>query len=190
MRLKLELPQWLHGRTIVAALLVAAILHIALTLGSVHVSARRGFDAASTGLPINRMQTLPPIGIDTQFVPFQTPDMRYAVCRFDAVDGSILVRASLPGLGWSLSLHSSRGDNFFVISGQDGRRTDLSLLLVPQTDEFVPLPREASGAQSMSQIPLPERDGLVIIRGPLHSTAYRAEVEAELARASCVLRRR
>jgi uncharacterized membrane protein len=187
--MRLRIPGWIHGRTIVVALFVGAMLHIVVTLWSAKVSASRAFDAVAARLPVNKMQVLPPVTAATQLYPFQAPDMRYAVCRFDATDGAIVVRASLPGLGWSLSLHSATGENFFVVAGQDGKRTELALLLVPQTDEFVPLPRDAVGQQNLAQITLPNRGGLAILRGPMQSPAYRAEIEAELAKGSCSQRR-
>jgi len=187
--MRLKLPGWIHGRTIAGALIIGAMLHIVVTLWSAKVSASRAFDAVAARLQVNRMQVLPPVTASTQLYPFQAPDMRYAVCRFDATDGAIIVRASLPGLGWSLSLHSAAGENFFVVAGQDGKRTDLALLLVPQTDEFVPLPRDAAGQQNLAQVTLPNRQGLAILRGPMQSPAYRAEVEAELAKANCSQRR-
>ncbi|MFZ4808926.1 MAG: DUF1254 domain-containing protein [Hyphomicrobiaceae bacterium] len=190
MRLTLKPPSWLHGRTLVAAVIVGAMVHIVVTLTAAHRSARAAFDAVARQLPVNQMKLLPATSAANQLLPFQSPDMRYVVCRFDAGDGSITVKASLPGLGWSLSLHNADGGNFFVVTGQEGRRTELALLLVPQGDEFVPLPREAVGAQSLAQVPITQREGLAIVRGPLTSPAYRAEVEAELAKAACAHRKR
>lgn len=190
MRVRLARPSWLDGRTIVGALIVGAILHLAMTLSWAHVSATAPYDRLAEGLPMNRMQVMPPVTATRQLLPFQSPDLRVAICRFDATDGPIAVRASLPGVGWSLSLHGERGENFFVVTGQESRRTELALLLVPQGDEFVPLPNDAVGPQALAQVPLEHRRGLAFLRGPVPGPAYRAEVEAELARASCTLRTR
>jgi uncharacterized membrane protein len=188
--MRVKLPGWLHARTFVAALLVGSILHIASTLFSAHLASRRAYAAVADKLPVNQMQVLPPATASMQAMPFQSPDMRYAACRFDASEGPVAVKVALPGLGWSVALHSDQGDNFFLLTGQEGRRTELSLLLVPQGDEFVPLPRDVTAVQNLSQVNLPTREGLVIIRGPLPAVAYRAEVEAELSRATCQLRKR
>lgn len=189
-RLNLRIPGWLHARTIVAALLLGAVVHIATTLLWARMSATKAFDAIALKLPPNRMTVLSPTTANDQLLPFQSPDMRYAICRFDARDGSVAVKATLPGPGWSLSLHSADGDNFFVVTGQDGRKTELSLLLVPQSDEFIPVPRDVSGTQAVSQIALSNPEGLIMVRGPIPAAAYRFAVETELLRASCVLRKR
>ena len=190
MRLKLKRPSWLEGRTIVGALIVGALLHIVATLSWANLTASRAYETLAAPLPVNRMLVTQPVTAARQMLPFQTPDLRVAACRYDTTDGPIAIRASLPGLGWSLSLHGERGDNFFVVMGQEGRRTELALLLVPQGEEFVPLPGDAVGPQAMAQVPLQQHRGIAFLRGPVRGPAYRAEVEAELARASCTLRTR
>lgn len=187
--MRVKVPGWLHGRTLVAAIIIGAILHIASTLISAHFAGRQAFTALADTLPLNQMKVLPGATAE-QVMPFQSPDMRYAACRYDASEGPVAVKAALPGLGWAISLHSADGDNFFLLTGQEGRRTELSLLLVPQGDEFVPLPRDVSAVQNLAQVNLPTRQGLIMIRAPLPAAAYRAEVEADLARATCQLRKR
>ena len=88
--------------------------------------------------------------------------------------------------GWTLSLHTPQGDNFYVMPAQQLRRNEVSLTLVPGADrlnDFGPAPRRLSSQET--QIASPSWEGLVIVRAPLKGLAWRAETEAALQRAAC-----
>lgn len=178
-------------RTTLAALLTGAILHLCTTFVLARVGATQPFANLARDLPVNEMKLLPIATPKTQMLPFEPADVLSAGCAFDATAGPVVVRVTLPGAGWTLSFYSPSGSNFYTIAGQDGRRTDVALLLVPAGDEFVPIPFDPTGQQQrLLQVTLPAKIGVALVRAPLPSQAWRSEVEADLRLASCALRRK
>jgi uncharacterized membrane protein len=185
----LRLPRLVlaNTRVIIAALITGALLHILVTLAAARGGSRVAVDRlGERAAALNTMQVMPAVTAQSQVLPFQSADIRYAICRFDAHDGPITVRASLPGPGWTFALFAANGDNFYTVSGQSGRRIDLSLLLLPSGDEFVPVPRDSLGTQGRLSIQLPGYTGLMVLQAASQGLAYRAETEAELQRAQCI----
>ena len=176
-------------RTIVAGLLAAGIVHILLTFAWPSLRGQQAFAGFRTTMPVNQMRLLPPTSTKTQVLPFQAPDMRYALCRFDASDSAIVARASLPEPGWTFSIHGPTGETIYVITGQEQRRTDVALLLIPPGDRFLGVLPEARLGSGLSQLQLPIKEGIIILRAPNKGPAYNAEVDAELIKASCLARR-
>jgi uncharacterized membrane protein len=181
----------LNWRVIAAALIAAAILHILVTLAAPRLTTASAIERLDAALPLNKMQVLAPIAPNNQPLPFLGPDGRYAMCRFDTSAAPVGIKASLPEPGWTLALYSKDGDNFYVAAGQPGTRTDLSILLVTSDERFMGLTPEARGLSTDKQVSLPisAHHGVAVLRAPDRGPAYRAEVEAELKRASCAVER-
>ncbi len=184
-----KLPKWLAEvgwRTVIGAALLGGILHILATLAVPFFTTTTAFARLRDTLPANRMVLLPPSAPGKQPLPFLTPDALYAMCRFDVSVDSLAVTAAMAHAGWTLSMHTPAGDNFYVMPAQQLRRNEVSLLVVPAAStfsEFATTPRRISATDS--QIPSPTYEGLVIVRAPLKGLAWRAEAEALLRRASC-----
>jgi uncharacterized membrane protein len=177
-------------RTIVAGLLAAGIVHILLTFAWPAWHARQALAGLrALNMPVNQMRLLPPTSAKTQVLPFQAPDMRYAICKFNASDAAIVAKASLPEPGWSFSIHSPTGETVYVITGQEQRRTDIALLLLPPGDRFLGVLPEARLGSGLSQLQLAINEGIIMLRAPSKGPAYNAEVDAELVKASCLARR-
>jgi uncharacterized membrane protein len=184
-----KLPRWLSEvgwRTVIGAALLGGIIHIITTLAVPFISSTTAFAKLRDTLPVNRMVILPPPAPGKQPLPFLTPDALYAICRYDVSVDSLAVTAAVIHAGWTLSMHTPQGDNFYVMPAQQLRGGGVSLLLVPGAErlsEFASTPRRVSGTES--QIPSPTWEGLVIVRAPLKGLAWRAEAEAALRRATC-----
>ena len=86
-------------------------------------------------------------------------------------------------------MHNGAGDSIYVVTGQDQRRTDIAVLLLPPGDQFVGVLPEARLAAGLAQISMPGAEGIVLIRAPDKGVAYQAELLAELAKATCTPKR-
>lgn len=182
----LRLVKW---RLVVAALLSVGILHILATLATPSLTAASAFARLKTQLPANKMVVLEPLSPEKQMLPFLPADSRYAMCRFDMAKGPVSVAASLPDAGWSLALYTPEGDSFYVATGAQGQRTDLSVLLVSTDDRFMGLTPEARGvpADRIASVPVAARQGLAVVRAPDRGFAYKAMTESLLKLANCAL---
>ena len=140
---------------------------------------------------MNRMVVLPPPAPGKQPLPYLAPDALYAMCRYDVSVDSLVVTVAMADVGWTLSLHTPQGDNFYVMPAQPQRRADVSLTVVPGLDrlgDFVAAPRRPTTQET--QIPSPSWEGLATARAPLKGVAWRTETEALLHRATCTPVRR
>lgn len=180
-------PRWtreIGWRTLAAALLVGGIVHISATLALPVIGPNGAFERVRDVLPANRMVLLPAPVPGKQLLPFMMPDALYAMCRFDVRQGPLNVTAALTEPGWSLSLHTPQGDNFYVMPAQQSRRSEVSLVLVSGADRAGDTAATRRGIVD-GQIAAPTNEGLVVVRAPLKGLAWRAEAEAALRRANC-----
>ena len=181
----LSLPR-ISWRIAAIAVISLSILHILATLAAPSLTTTTAY-ARLKQLQANTMHVLPPLAPDTQPLPFLGADARYALCRFEAARTPVALKVSLPGKGWTLALYSNEGDNFYVAAGADGRRTDLSLLLVTSDERFTGVSPEARGqtGERQTTLPITTSQGIAVLRAPDRGIAYRSRDEAELKRAVC-----
>jgi uncharacterized membrane protein len=188
------LPRWLSElgwRTVIGALLLGGIIHILATLAVPYAGTTTAFARLRESLPANRMVLLPPPAPGKEVLPFLTPDAVYAMCRYDLSTESLVVRVAMAHTGWTLSMHTPQGENFYVMPSQALRRNEITLTVVPAVDrshEFLPTPRRVGAADS--DIASPSTEGVVMVRAPLKGLSWRGETEAYLRRATCTPVRR
>jgi len=184
-----KLPKWLSEvgwRTVVGGALLGGIVHILFTLAVPFISKGHAYAKLRDALPANRMVVLPPPAPGREPLPFLTPDALYAMCRFDISVETLAVNVTMAHAGWTLSLHTPQGDNFYVMPAQQLRGSEIAITVVPEPDrsgEFIPTPRRI-GAQG-DQISSPSTEGIVMVRAPLKGLSWRAQTEAALRQASC-----
>jgi uncharacterized membrane protein len=184
-RLLQRLPR-INPRIAAIAVIALSILHIVVTLATPSITATTAY-ARLQSMPLNAMQILAAPGPESQILPFLGADARYAICRFDTTRSPVALKASLPGKGWTLALYSHEGDNFYVASGSEGKRTDLSINLVSSDERFTGVSPEARGLAGDSQttVPVASRRGIAVVRAPDRGLAYQGRDESELRRAAC-----
>lgn len=174
-------------RLALAALCAMGILHIGVTLTAPVFSDATAYARLEPILPINTMQVLPPVTPDAQPLPFLTPDVRYAMCRYDSTGGPVTVTAVLPGRGWSLALHTPDGDNVYAATGRNDRSITLRLRIIPTGQRFFGASPEAFGRPrpTARTQTVESTRGIAIIRAPDKGQAYQHIIEAGLTRAAC-----
>lgn len=188
------IPSWLRSislYTVVLAIVAGAIIHISATLLLPQLARASAFQRLSESLPVNRMRVLRPADASSQPIPYLGPDIRLAVCHYDVSDGPVAVTAALPDKGWSLGLYSPAGDNFYVLPAQEQRAGSITLTLIAKGERsfsLLSLGRPAA-VQSISQIEVPAGTGFIVIRAPVRGRAFTGEIEANLNRATCEVRR-
>jgi uncharacterized membrane protein len=177
-------------RLIAIGAALAGIVHICATFAMPSLTGASTFRRYAAALPLNRIDVLPPVAPSNQPLPFMAPDARYAVCRFDTSTGPVMVSLGLPDAGWVLALYTLDGDNFYHVTGQAGRQSILSLMLVPPSDQVIGSAAEAHPASPAgAPVTVAARQGLLFIRAPERGAAHRHEIEAELRKARCAPRR-
>lgn len=180
---------WLGGglvTTLLCGLVAAGIVHILATFATPELLRPHAYDRIAEHLPANSLVVFGQPGPDSQLIPYQEPDMGFAICHYDVGDGPVGAQVELPGSGWTLALYAPDGANFYVLPGRDQRITTINAVLLPAGDEVaLPPVIQRPRAAAPTYIQVPARTGLLVVRGPVRGESYRAEVEAALSRASC-----
>lgn len=172
-------------RSVLCGLVAAGIVHIGATLATPYMIGPGPYQRIAEHLPVNSMMITGAPTPQVQLLPYQEADMVFALCSYDASRAPVVVRAVLPGSGWTLSLYSPAGENFYFMPGQDQRVSEINALLIAGNDETILPADPRAGSSRLTSVRLPAPVGLLVIRAPLKGESFRAEVEAALARASC-----
>jgi uncharacterized membrane protein len=179
----------LDWRWMCFALCGTAVVHIIATLIPAYYSTNSAYYRLSEGLPANTFLVLPAARPGAQVIPFQQPDTRYAVCRYDTASGPVVLDAVLPAAGWTLSIHSADGSSLYEAPGRAEGATTVSLLLKPPGGYFLGLSvGDQDTPDDHSKVELPHTTGLIVIRGPLGGMAYAHHTEKIISSAVCALR--
>lgn len=171
---------------LVAALIAAGIVHICTVFALPYFYRTDAYSRLARTLPGNSFVILPQALPKAQVLPYQLPDSRYAICRFDVGESAITVSAVLAEPGWTLSAYTQDGESFYAMPANEQRRTTVSLVILPPGDRFLgPLAELRAVDPSTSQVTAPSRRGLIVIQAPLKGRTYTAEIEQSLTQASC-----
>jgi uncharacterized membrane protein len=179
----------------VVGLVLAAIVHISYVLAAPHVTARTAWRQLAPQLTLHQMRVLPPIRPGAQPLPFMTPDVRYAMCRFDLAAGPLQVRTRLLDASWLVMLFTAQGENFSTFASADLQKPELEMTVQPLTEQsllqsvqtfLTRTQKETRGPRDPGLvITSPAKEGLVVVRAPVMGVAFVKEVEQALASATC-----
>lgn len=175
-----------HWRLLLSAFTAGAIIHIWTTLTTVPSEDSPAYQQLVAELPVNKIAYLPEVTPETQKLPFMMPDVRYAICPFDATNGPIRINAAIPAPGWSLSLHTPNGENFLYVQGTDDRATNVNILLrAPGTVIEAKNISEIQPSRQTPEFKLTHAIGVAIYSAPIGAFAYRRMADEQLNSFRC-----
>lgn len=182
--------RWLRAlgwHTFLTAIVLGIVVHILVVLLLPEVSQSSAYRRLAKTLPVNQIQILPPVSPDNQPLPFMSPDMRYAACRFDLSAGPVAVSANVIDTSWMLALYSVDGANVSTISGATLQSGRVSFVLVPDGDRLYSgiLGGRGTAIARSTKVKFPSKLGMLIISVPHQGTAYAASNAAALRQANC-----
>lgn len=186
MNLVLRTLSAVNWRLVVAALFGIGILHILATLAAPSVAIATAFDRLSTVLTTNRMVVMPEVAPGSQPLPFMSPSLRYAMCRFDTKAHPVEVVADLGNPGASLTIYAPHGETLYAsVAASELPRQRIRIL--PPDDRFLGLTPEARGVASKAAptATITATIGIAIVAVPEGSPAYRGETARALDSARC-----
>lgn len=129
------------------------IMHKVLSTAPVELGARSAAQAEATVY-------FPPMTDATQRrIVLPSPDLLYAVCRFDVSQAPLRIRADpkLPGY-WSVALYAANSDNFLVVNDRQLASKPLDLVVVGKGARPANLPA------GVRVVVAPTARGLVLMR--------------------------
>lgn len=183
--------RWLYRVT--ATALVALVAHLAYVLFAPAPKLDQIMTAFRDTAGVNRFRVLT-AEETARLLPLEGPALVHAVCAFDIAARP--VRAVLPIVSdyWSLSVVTADGRNAYLLNDRQAGVQSLSLVLRLKPEGAAPatapegLEETAIDPRSTANqifIDLAEPRGVVVLRALPRFPAWRAQVEAELARSVC-----
>ena len=174
-----------NWRIVAAALFGTGILHILATLAAPHLATATAYDRLESVLPANTMIVLPQIASGAQPLPFMSPALRYAMCRYDTTSGPVALSVELRETGSSLTVYSAEGEAVYTAAQSEVPQH--RLLIVPADGRFLGLTPEARGQQrsEILSASLAANRGIAVFAVPDRGASYRSAAEAQLAAATC-----
>lgn len=171
---------------VLIAVVLAGIIHIAAVLALPYLAPENAWARLVPLGPANTMIELPAPSPGHQALPLETPDMRYAFCRFDLAKGPVSLTAAIPDDLWLIAFYTPQGDNFYTVSGADIKNGRINLVIAEETQD-VPeaspdAPEEADEAVVVKS---PVKQGIALIRAPLAGPSYASRAEESLKATYC-----
>ena len=147
--------RWLLALLVFAA--TAALGHfVVLQAIPARIMATAQAKMAERGVPLHQWAASPRMSPQTQTIVRPSPDLFYALCRFDTSEGPVRLSAPLGETYGSLSVFDSRTNNVFVTSLQAGSGFDEVVVHAPGE-------RPATFGEGKETVEL-EGPGLALIR--------------------------
>lgn len=148
-----------------AALIVAGLVHIVTLLALPHVATRDAYARIARVAQTNRFTPLPQPAPGAELLQMQDPAVARSVCRYDVNGGPVRVRADIAGLDGllTLSFHDRRGASFYATTDRGGLRgrIDVVLLTQAQLEAVEALDPEDETPQELRLL-APTREGFVL----------------------------
>jgi uncharacterized membrane protein len=177
---------WMSWMFATGCLFAAGVAHIVTVFALPLIGATSAFERLRPQLPVNAMTVLAPAAPGGTHIPFLSPDVRYAMCRYDLSGGPVVVSATLPEAGWTLAIHAPDGENFYLVPGQEQRRTEIAFTITRSNERsLIAAPGVRRNDVDATQVTSPRPEGLVVLRAPVRGLAFRDETETILKTATC-----
>ena len=180
---RFPLPSW---GTVLAGLIVAGAIHIAVVLGVPQLATNNAWTRLHGIGKEHEIKLLPVAAPDAQTLPMMSPDIRYAICRYDLTKAPLRVSTPLPDGTWTIAFYTPLGDNFYTIRGSDIRRDQVQVVVYGQNQEIIEPPDDAQAIpENEIVVRAQEAKGLIVIHAPIRSRVFADLTDEQLRKARC-----
>lgn len=167
-----------------AGLVTGGIIHLLTVFGIPWLAENDAWNRLKSQMPSN---TLAVYDEKSKFsLPFASPDVVHAYCLFDISERNVVVTSPLQDGPWSIAVSTRSGENFYVITGADAKKSEIRIIIIPRDR----LAQEASTekteeGEDQNIIVSPTATGIVAIRAPLRGESFRVPTVEALNQARC-----
>ena len=169
---------------VIGGLIAGGIIHLLAVLGIPALAERDAWSRLSQVLKPNTLVVAD--GKNGVALPFSPPDVIAAYCLFDISERNVIVRAPLSDTAWSLAVSSQAGENFYLVTGADIKKSEARLILIrrDRLAEETATDKTDEG-EDQNIVVSPSEKGFIVIRAPLQGESFRAQALSDLKNARC-----
>ncbi len=171
---------------VIGGLVAGGVIHILCVLGIPALAERDAWSRLSAAMKPNTLFVSE--GENAAELPFTSPEVITAYCLYDISEHNVIVRSPLSDRPWSLAVSTPSGENFYLVTGANSRKSEARLLLIRRdrlAEETATENTEEGDDQNI--VVSPSETGFIVIRAPLQGESYRAQALSELKKARCDL---
>ena len=169
---------------VIGGLVAGGIIHILCVLGIPALAERDAWSRLSAAMKPNTLVVSD--GKGGVALPFSPPDVISAYCLFDISQHNVIVRSPLSDASWSLAVSTQGGENFYLVTGADIKKSEARLILIRRdrlAEESATEKTEEGEDQNI--VVSPSETGFIVIRAPLQGESFRAQALNDLKKARC-----
>ncbi len=163
---------------IAATVLFAAIGHVATVLLSQFTLQSQAITRITGERPLNTLGMIAPVGAQSMFVSFASPDISYGYCAYDISLRPLRIKVGLPPTYWSLAAYSKNGINFFTISNQQVKTKELEIVFASEW-------QKNQLEEGTTIVTPPTETGLFLFRTFVPDRSLIEVVQAQMKKTSC-----
>lgn len=179
------LMEWLPPA--LAALAIAAIVHILAILAVPRLSTVDAWSRLADAGPLNRFTLIERAANGALPLPFEDPRTFIAVCRYDIGAGPVRVRADFSSDGLVvMSFHDRYGATFYGLTDRGGLRGRLDALIVTPA-QLAALDEDTPDDEPVQELRLasPTTEGFVVARSVIVDPTDEENARRRLASMTC-----
>ena len=179
----MQIKDWAYWGTI--TVILAVVIHLGFVLFQPLADTKRKLGDLEAFGPVNKIFQVPNITPKSTTLAHASPDISYAICRFDLTDQPIKITAKIPDSYWSISMYSEQSDNFYVINNTQAGQSELLLLLAKVDPDADPSGEILDIPENTILVSSPSHTGLVILRAAVPDRSYTRSVREFLKQSRC-----
>ena len=172
---------------VVAAAILAALVHLVVVLIAPFVAARDAFARLAPLGALNQTVALPRESPAQKLLPYADPAVAMAFCRYDLASGPIRVRAPATRAYASLSFHTSGGLVFYALTDRAAAHGVIDAVLgTPEEVRALAAHDDEEAPSRDLRVAAPTREGYVLMRVFSEFPSLYPEAEASAKQLACV----
>ena len=169
---------------VIGGFVAGGIIHVLCVLGIPALAERDALSRLSATMKPNTLVVSD--GKSGAGLPFSPPDVISAYCLFDISERNVIVRSPLSDGPWSLAVSTPSGENFYLVTGADTKKSEARLILIRRdrlSEESATEKTEEGEDQNI--VVSPSETGFIVIRAPLRGESFRSQALSDLKKARC-----
>jgi uncharacterized membrane protein len=173
--------------TIVAGVLLGAIVHLVSVLALPRIATQDAYSRLTPMTKLNAVTALPVAAPSNEPMPFMDPAFAMAICRYDLSGGSLKLSVPVSQAYTSVSFYTRNDVAYYAINDRSAGRKVIELDLMTEAQHAeLPEDEDITAADRLI-IDSPTNTGLIVLKALAPEPGLMPQAQASLAASSCKL---
>jgi uncharacterized membrane protein len=171
--------------TIIAGVLLGAIVHLVSVLALPRIASQDAYSRLTPTTKLNAVTQLPSADPSYTMMPYMDPAFAVAVCRYDLSDGPIKLTVPVSQAYTSVSFYTRNEVAYYAINDRSAGKKVIELDLMTEAQHNdLPEDEDVTAADRLI-IDSPTSTGLIVMKALAPEPGLMPQAEASLAASNC-----